>query len=192
MEQERAEDRKFQRTLDDTALLAVRSDILSALWAFVREWDLAGRPKPSRPHSSFPRWAEIIGGIVEFAGYDCPLELAEIENAADTDGADMRILVKLLSVSEKAVKFDDLVCMARDHGLFDRLIDDDPVLKPNVKSALGKLLKQFDRRLFPGRNRFLVEGKGHSRRFRVVCESKGIGEDVNTVFQPSWKTIMFS
>ena len=74
MENERAEDRKFQRELDEAALLNMRSAILSALWAFVREWNAAGRPKPSRTHSSFPQWAEIIGGIVEFAGYCCPLQ----------------------------------------------------------------------------------------------------------------------
>src|SRR5438477_12957466 len=48
MENERAEDRKFRRELDEAALLTMRADILSALWAFVREWDTADRPKPSR------------------------------------------------------------------------------------------------------------------------------------------------
>jgi hypothetical protein len=171
MKEERAEDRKFQRILDDTALLTARSDILSALLALVREWNIAGRPKPSRPHPSFPRWAEIIGGIVEFAGYGCPLEAAEIESAADTDGADMRQLVKLLSVRLEA-KFDDLVCMARENGLFERFIDDELVLKPSVKSAFGKLLKKYDHRLFDGCNRFIVDGRGHSRSFRVVSESE--------------------
>jgi hypothetical protein len=55
MEQERAEDRKFKRILDDGELLAMRPRILAALWALVREWDAAGRPKPSRTHTAFPR-----------------------------------------------------------------------------------------------------------------------------------------
>src|SRR5207247_8311503 len=107
MKEERAEDRKFRRTLDDGILLALRTDILAALWALVREWDAAGRPRTSRTHSSFPRWAEIVGGIVEFAEYGCPLESAEIQSAADTDGADMRELAKLLDATP--VKFDELV-----------------------------------------------------------------------------------
>jgi hypothetical protein len=127
MEQERAEDRKFQRILDDAALLAMRSDILAALWAFVREWNLAGRPKPSRAHSSFPRWAEIIGGIVEFAGFGCPLET-----------------------------------------LFERLLAGEAELKPGNKSAFGKLLKRYDRRVFRDGKRFVVDGKGHSRRFMAL------------------------
>jgi len=95
MENARAEDRDFRRILDDRELIAMRPKMLAALWALVREWDVAGRPKATRPHSSFPRWADTIGGIVEFAGYGCPLESPEIENAADIDGTDMRELVKL-------------------------------------------------------------------------------------------------
>jgi hypothetical protein len=170
MEQERAEDRTFKRIMDDGTLLAMRSDILAALWAFVREWDLAGRPKPSRAHSSFPRWAEIIGGIVEFAKFGCPLETPEIQSAADTDGGDMRELVKLLGATP--VKFDDLVAMAREHGLFERLIGNEDELKPADKSVFGKLLKRYDRRIFGGCKRFLVEGKGHSRRFYAVNEAE--------------------
>src|SRR5215471_16404966 len=100
MEDERAEDRKFQRVLDEAELLAMRPRILGALWALVRDWDAAGRPKPSRTHTAFPRWSEIIGGIVEHAGYGCPLQTAEIPSAADVDGADMRELVILLADGE--------------------------------------------------------------------------------------------
>jgi hypothetical protein len=167
MENERAEDRKFRRVLDDAALLAMRGDILAALWAFVREWDIAGRPKPSRTHSSFPRWAEIIGGIVEFAGFGCPLVTAEVQNASDVDGADMRELVATLD--DEPVKFEDVVKTARLGGLFDRLIDGDGDLKPTDKSTFGKLLKRYDRRVFGDGKRFIVEGKGHSRCFRALA-----------------------
>ena len=124
MEQERAEDRKFKRILDDGEFLVMRPRILAALWALVREWDAAGRPKPSRTHTAFPRWAEIIGGIVEFAGYGCLLKTAEIPSAADVDGADMRELVKLLAHG-KPLKFDEVVGLARAHGLFERIIGSD-------------------------------------------------------------------
>jgi hypothetical protein len=174
MEAERAEDRKFQRVLDDTVLLAMRPRILAALWALVREWDAAGRPKPTRAHTAFPRWAEIIGGIVEFAGYGCPLETAEIPSAADIDGADMRELVKKLDGSEPA-KFDQMVDLMRELGLFERIIGsgDDVALKPSDKSMLGKLLKRYDGRVFGGGRRFVVDGKGHSRTFRVTEDMHG-------------------
>jgi hypothetical protein len=139
MEQERAEDRRFQRILDDAALLAMRSDILAALWAIVREWNLAGRPKPSRTHSSFPRWAEIVGGIVEFSGFGCPLETAEIRSASDVDGSDMRELVRELT--SNPIAFNEIVSLAREKGLFERLLAGEGELKPNDKSAFGKHLK---------------------------------------------------
>jgi hypothetical protein len=172
MEQERAEDRKFKRILDDAALLAMRSDILAALWALVREWDLAGRPRPSRSHSSFPRWAEVIGGIVEFAQLGCPLETAEIESASDVDGSDMRELVAALG--NDPVKFDEVVSLAREKGLFERLLPGEEDLKPNVKSAFGKLLKRYDGRIFADRKRFVVEGKGHKRRFYALPETENL------------------
>jgi hypothetical protein len=172
MEQDRAEDRKFERILDDATLLTMRSGILAALWALAREWNTAGRPEPTRTHSGFPRWAKIMGGIVEFAGFGCPLETPEIQSAADADGTDMRDLVKLLGTSP--VKFDELVATAREHGLFERLIGNEGELKPSDKSAFGKLLKRYDRRIFAGSKRFVVEGKGHSRRFYTVSEAESM------------------
>jgi hypothetical protein len=172
MESERAEDRKFLRVLDDAALIAIRPRILGALWALVREWDTAGRPKPSNTHAAFPRWAEIIAGIVEFAGYRCPLETAEIPSAADVDGEDMRELVKVLGDGE-SVKFDELVALSQEYGLFERLLGSDGDLKPSDKSAFGKLLKRYDRRVFAEGTRFVVDGKGRSRAFRVVAGPDG-------------------
>jgi hypothetical protein len=174
MEEERAEEREFRTVLDDAALLTVRSDILAALFALVREWDIAGRPQPSRSHGSFPRWAETIGGIVEHAGYGCPLETADIKNAADTDSTDMRQLVRLLASGEE-VRFDDIVSKAREYGLFERFVgsDTDP-LTPSMKSAFGKLLRRYHLRRFDGNNVFDVEGSGHSRRFRVVTKCNSV------------------
>ncbi|HMF45472.1 MAG TPA: hypothetical protein VKE29_02255 [Candidatus Udaeobacter sp.] len=169
MEDARAEDREFRRILDDRELIAMRPQMLAALWALVREWDVAGRPKATRPHSTFPRWADTIGGIVEFAGYGCPLESPEIENAADIDGTDMRELVKLFGDTQPQ-NFDEVVSMAREHGLFERLIGTDGELKSAEKSRVGKLLKRYDQRIFDGARRFVVDGKGHTRMFRVVWE----------------------
>jgi len=175
MEDERAEDRSFKRVLDDGVLLAMRPHILAALWTLVREWNAAGRPKPSRTNSAFPKWAEIIGGIVEHVGYGCPLETAEIPSAADVDGSDMRELVKVLDT--ECVKFDELVALAREKGLFERIIgsDGDGELKPSDKSAFGKLLKRYDRRVFSGGRSFVIDGKGRARTFRLVVRTGRTG-----------------
>jgi hypothetical protein len=79
----------------------------------------------------------------------------------------MRELVKEFGTED--MKFDELVDLARKKGLFERIVGSDgDDLKPAEKSAFGKLLKRYDRRLFSESKSFLVNGKGHSRTFSVV------------------------
>lgn len=194
------EDRTFEHTLDDHELLKMRPRILGALWAFLREWCEAGRPSPSRAHSSFPRWAEIVGGIVEFAGYGCPLMRAEIEGMVDTDGADMRKLVQAMHDLEadpqafaeqhelpqalngrgddhgKGYSFEQLVTLCRDLGLFDALmsdVDNLDNLKRAARTTFGYILKRYRGRQVGGLQplRFMVKGEGHSKRFFAVDQT---------------------
>ncbi len=175
MEAEKAEDRTFRRILDRPALLERRPVILSALWAIVRAWDEAGRPKASRGHASFPRWADSIGGIVEFAGWSCPLQAAEMKGAGDTDTDDMRNLVLAMPDGER-VKFGKLVSLCQQKGLFERLIppddgfDDEVELDPKIRSTLSKIFGRFSRRVFGGMVRFYVDGHGHGRRYLAMKE----------------------
>jgi hypothetical protein len=168
LEAERAEDRVFKNNLEVPTLLEKRAEILGALWALIVDWDKAGRPKPTRGNSSFTDWADVIGGIVQHAGFACPLEAPALEAAADTDGSDMRALVTAIAGSSqrKAVSFDELVTLARGGGLFERVLPADGDLDAKTRSVLGKLFGRYDRRLVGG-FRFLVEGKGHSRAFKV-------------------------
>ena len=78
-------------------------------------------------------------------------------------------MVKLLADREP-VRFEELTGVARERGLFERIIGGDGELKPADKSAFGKLLARYDRRVFGGCIRFVVDGRGHSRRFRAVIE----------------------
>jgi hypothetical protein len=113
--------------------------------------------------------------VREHAGYGCPLETAQIPSAADVDGSDMRELVKVLGT--EPVKFDNLVALAREKGLFERIIgsDSDHELKPSDKSAFGKLLKRYDRRVFSGGRSFVIDGKGRARTFRIVVRTGRTG-----------------
>jgi hypothetical protein len=168
LEVERAEDRVFQNNLEVPALLQQRQNILSALFSLIRDWDAAGRPKPSRTNSSFPDWSEVFGGIVENAGYGCPLETPQIEAAADQTGTDMRTLVKILADGAKlrAVEFSEVVEVARSGGLFEWLIPEDGDLEAKGKATFARLLKGYDRRLVGG-YRFTLLGRGHCRRYKV-------------------------
>jgi hypothetical protein len=163
MPEERAEDRFFKRALDQSVLLKLRPRILAALWALVREWDRAGRPEPNRSHSAFPAWARIIGGIVQCAGYPCPFEHAEIEAAADVDGADMRKLAVLLAENPPA-QFEEIIEHCKEHGLFERLQNKDGDFN---KQRLGLLLKRYDRRIF-AQGHFVIAGAGRSKLYHVT------------------------
>lgn len=168
MQEERAEDRQFKRPLEAGELLANRSQILSALWTMIQAWDHAGRPGPSRGHASFPHWAQIIGGIVEHAGFGCCLETAEIATAGDTEGRDMRSLMDVLTQANDRmlVSFDEVVMASRDHGLFADIIGTEGELDRREKSRFGKLLGRYDRRSIGG-CRFTLQGKGKTRRYEV-------------------------
>jgi hypothetical protein len=109
---------------------------------------------------------------VEFAGFGCPLETAEIQSASDLDGSDMRELVTAMGSEPQT--FDEIVSLAREKGLFERLLAGEGELKPSDKSAFGKLLKRYDRRVFSEGKRFLVDGKGRSRRFMVLTEAEAL------------------
>ena len=165
LEEERPEDRKFLQKLEVPLLLERRPQILAALWGLVVAWDKAGRPAPSRSHASFPQWAEIIGGIVQAAGYACPLESPETESV-DTDGQDMRLLIQALSRMEQPVSFEDLVAIARSKGLLERILPAEGELDARGRSTLGKLLARYNKRLVGG-CRLTVEGRGHTRAFRI-------------------------
>ena len=167
LEAERAEDRKFNRLLDLPTLLEMRPKILAALWALVKHWEAKSRPTPSRGHSAFPSWANIIGGIIESAGFACCLETASVTAAADSDAADMRKLVSAMAEKPMPLSFADLVALAREHGLFENIIGtENEELGRREKSALSCLLTRYDRRMVLN-FRFALDGKGHARRYRV-------------------------
>ena len=167
MHELRAEDRRFDRRLDDPGLLAMRPRLLAACWALVRAWDGAGRPVSSRQNSSFPRWCDTIAGIVEHAGFACPTVPAEIEGMGDTDTGDIAKLAERL-VPSTPYTFAELVDVCAEGGLFERFtntIDADGELIRQAKSAFAKTLKGYDRRQVTPSLKFFLVGAGKSRRF---------------------------
>ncbi len=169
LEVERAEDRVFEHNLEVPELLERRGLLLSALWSLIQAWDKANRPEPTRGNSSFPEWANIIGGIVEHAGYGCPLETPQIEAAADTNGTDMRSLITSIAdgAQLKVVKFDETLKAAQDGGLFSWILPDDGgEIDRRAKAVFAGILKRYDRRIV-GDYRFTVLEKGRNRRFQL-------------------------
>ena len=170
VQDERPEKRQFRTLLSEASLSGRRGEILSALWAMVRSWDESGRPPASCHNSSFPEWGQIIGGIVEHAGYNCPMEVTTVDSAADIEGADMLKLVLELARTHPniPVDFGDLVTIAIYHGWFETILPaDDCDLDKREKARFGKMLKRFDKRVFQGCFEFQVNGTGHGRHYLV-------------------------
>ena len=168
MHELRAEDRKFQRVIDDPALLALRPQLLAACWAMVQAWDRAGRPKASRMNSSFPRWCDTIGGVVEHAGFACATAPAELDGMGDTDTRDIAKLGAEMVIGTRYT-FAQITTLSDDHGLFERFTSDreGEELSKRAKSAFPKMLRQYDRRTIAQGLKFAIEGTGHARRYLV-------------------------
>jgi hypothetical protein len=74
-----------------------REMVLSAIYAFIRNWVEKGTPKGKVPFASFQEWSEICGGILEAAGYEniCGSDLSAITMGVDTETADMKTLFEI-------------------------------------------------------------------------------------------------
>jgi len=104
---------------------------------------------------------------VEHAGYGCPTAPAEIAGMGDTDTADFSTLAGLMQPARRYT-FAELVTIAEDAGLFERLTadrDKEHGLSTKSKATLARVLTRYDRRRATAAAVFRVEGKGHSRRY---------------------------
>lgn len=166
MKEERAEERRFSRTMDVSYLLQNRAPILNALWAFVQHWDTNGRPASTLSHSSFPEWAKVIAGIVESAGYSSPITPPRIDCAADLDGNAMRTLVDALPAGtpQQVFTFQQFVEYARQVGAFEQVIGSEGELDRKMKTTFSRVLKRYDRRSIRDYV-FLLQGQGHARHY---------------------------
>lgn len=102
------QDREILNVIDDYWLSVTknRHKIISCLWAMVRYWNLAGRPKATgKPFQGFEIWGQIIGGIVEHAGLGNILERPVLTNAGDTESSDMLELIEKLSRKDETTHY---------------------------------------------------------------------------------------
>jgi hypothetical protein len=188
VEEADSRDRKFSRIINDAfiAARARRSEICSALWAMVRDWDAAGRlPKEPKLMGGFETWSKVVPPIVLHAGFgDCLLK-AHIKGSPD-ELDDMFVLVRALAPvepeTESKSEFDDLMTKVKELGLFENeevrggrrdadLFDKDGKVTRSGRSLFGKLFIRYDRRKFLIDSRslvFLVIGRGDSRRYHVA------------------------
>ena len=95
---EDANKRKFKNPYLHSWVLKNRNKILSALYSLVKNWINDGMVKGTKPFTSFPEWANICGGIMEFAGFGSPCETDEatFNIGGDTESDNMKILYEFM------------------------------------------------------------------------------------------------
>jgi hypothetical protein len=179
----------------------VRSELLSALWAMIRNWDAIGRPKAHAPGSdkpfriaTFAEWSDIFGGITQAAGFGNPLERPKDDELADQKTLHQRRLVESLAhdltptLPVKRFEFQELVDCCNDNDFFRWLLDgkvrtsdggiEHYEASPRCRRMLGLFFsKEMHDRIFSladqKRVRFRGEGEGRSRRFTVELVISG-------------------
>jgi hypothetical protein len=165
-----SESRAIQHPLDDERLIQLQPQILGALWALVRHWAAKDFPKPKKINQSFGAWSQLIGGILECAGYVSPIPAsASTAMAGDRELIEMVKLVEHL-VEEKAYSFSELVELARHHRCFEWLLGEtgDDALDRKERVTFSNVLRRFTERLFPSGCRFVVFGASARKRYGVT------------------------
>lgn len=96
-EEEHENLRVFSKTDLHGWIVDNRSRVLSAIWALVRHWDASGRPAGPSPFTSFPSWAEVVGGIMHACGLGDPClpDDDQINLGGDSETRDMKGLYAL-------------------------------------------------------------------------------------------------
>ncbi|HVY01167.1 MAG TPA: CHC2 zinc finger domain-containing protein [Candidatus Nanoarchaeia archaeon] len=91
---ENANARNFENPNLHGWVLENRNKVLSALYAFIRNWIEKDRPNGSVPFASYPEWAKIVGGIMETAEYENPCKVHEqvLAIGGDIETGDMKEL----------------------------------------------------------------------------------------------------
>jgi hypothetical protein len=95
-----ADERKIEHPINEKWLcdLRNRGDILSALWALVRDYDEKGRPRQGgRMVKSYEDWCAVIPPIVMHAGFGDPCERQPLEaQSGATERADLQELIEAM------------------------------------------------------------------------------------------------
>jgi hypothetical protein len=130
-----AQSRVIKHVIDEVYLSRddVRAELLSACWGMVNAWNQGigidehgnivkrdPRPAPSSVYRGFETFSNIIGGIVQNAGFGNPLESTAEE--VDPDYADMLAIVERLAkgVAKRAeYEFHQLIDVCRELNAFE-------------------------------------------------------------------------
>lgn len=109
-----------------------RADMLAALYALVRDWAHEnGGQEHDKAIPSFEAWSRLVPAIVAAAGFECPLQPADLTDAGAKQSVEFARLIqfavkKMSKHHEKAfaLRLTEWCAFAREAGLFYSIVGD--------------------------------------------------------------------
>lgn len=135
-----------------------RAQMLSAMWAFVRNWIECGMHDGMHTHSRASKWAELVGGILEAVGVVAnPFSIPDLPMGGDRETEEWKALLVALADEAEAgegtpfekedavIDMVKIVKVARDNHLLADLVGsaDDKPLKGGELKKLGRRLAKW-------------------------------------------------
>jgi hypothetical protein len=153
-----------------------RTTVLSAISSIFRHWIKTGAPRGKTVFNSFPRWAEIVGGVMQTANLGDPCLPHEGEDLIGGDQREraMRDLFKACyeKMPEERLKKSDIYDVIKENGetypgleWFGNL-DSHSEDKGFAKQRTGKALALFNKRILGGIRLILDTSNQKSEQWR--------------------------
>lgn len=172
--------RKFETPNLHEWVLQNRENILSAIYALIRNWFEKGNPAGSTPFASFPEWANICGGIMEAAGYDSPCKKTGegLGIAADQETEEMKLLFEVCNetrpdewLSKKDIK---KIIQDSEEDVFGYMDWD----KMSDQVKFGKKIDKFIGRILSDVKLHVdnLEQRGSRRKYKFTKETADFDE----------------
>jgi hypothetical protein len=164
---------------------ANRGKLIASALTICRGWIHAGRPPGSATLGMFESWAEVIGGILEFAEIPGLLKNADTFRRQRADQqSEWRAFVASwwLKYADQKVGVQELFQLAQEEKLLDGVLGDKGDRSQRTRLGLA-LAKMVDRVI----GEFRVEGVGVDHRQRQLYQLKPVRIDAKTEEVQQWE-----
>jgi hypothetical protein len=130
-----------------------RSEILSAIYSFIKNWDNLGRPNGPTHFVSFPEWGNVVGGIMTAAkiGDPCIIndDLFGVASDTDTDDAKNLFYACYKKWPSQGVTTSEIAnAIKLDLPGFENLFTDLDLNKRGDQTRFGNKIASFKDRIF--------------------------------------------
>ena len=194
--EEEANGRKFKNPFLHRNVREHRGEVLSAIATLFREWEREGMPLGKEVFTTYPAWAEIIGGVMAVNGLGDPCQPFKDDRFNVSGDRRTEAMAALYEVchglhGEVWIKKDDIYSTVHnatqeteEHSGVEAL-EYFGILKDNEKahsnrSRLGRILQQYNFRILDGiQMRIDVNSaNGNRNLYRFIKQRDGAPEPV--------------